>query len=119
MLTPTKIADYLSIEPEIAARILGIMRGTVDVETVPETAAMIAACYHRPSTPELRMHAINVLMQGYGCEAVWSLHSETQPIAEYVNTGDTYNPTILYSYERHVFRLTDLGTFVERRKDVR
>lgn len=35
-------------------------------------------------------------------------------VALYVNTGDTYNPTLLYETETGRFRATTFGDWVER-----
>ena len=56
------------------------------------------------------MECLNETMQGYGVEA---LGDNMQPSALYVNTGDTYSQTLLYSYKSNTIQLTTWGDFAE------
>ena len=58
---------------------------------------------------------INKLIDGYGVE--YSQSTKDSSVAlwiEYVNTGDTYSPTILYDYEKQHYYLTTWGDIVEK-----
>lgn len=65
-------------------------------------------CYNRPTTPDVRMHALNSEAGTFGVEYVQSHHGEH---AEYLNTGDTYAPTIIHW--RGTYRVQSLGDFIE------
>lgn len=56
------------------------------------------------------MECINETIGGHGVEA---LGDNMEPAALYVNTGDTYSPTLLYSYNSDTIRLTTWGDFAE------
>lgn len=65
---------------------------------------------------DLRMHAISALDRGfYGVEVLVNQRDDCLQYAReawYVNTGDTYSPTILFW--EGTYRLTTWGDFVER-----
>jgi hypothetical protein len=67
---------------------------------------------------EAAMEFANDAIHGYGVEAIrGDYHVDNfhfDIVATYVNTGDTYNPTIIYETENERFLLTDWGTWVEK-----
>ena len=66
-------------------------------------------CYNPPKTYDLRLHVLDALDSGlYGVEAVESTGGE---YADYLNTGDSYAPTIIYWRGR--YRVQSLGDFIE------
>lgn len=68
-----------------------------------------AECWHAPKTYDLRMHALNAIDAGlHGVESAESVNGE---YAEYLNTGDTYAPTLIYW--RGNYRVQSLGDFIE------
>lgn len=77
--------------------------------------------YSGYSSAERKLSLINKLMDGYGVEYVddqnkgqnVGRYSESSAAAMYVNTGDTYSPTVLYDVDAGKFRLTSWGDFVE------
>lgn len=89
-------------------KVLAIIHGTLDPETVPATADWVRQCYHRPRVHELKMHALNVLLEGHGVEGISTRSG--RGIASYVNMGDTYNATILHHKD---YVITTWGDFVE------
>lgn len=113
-MTTDQIAQHFSIDDTTAATVLGIIRGTVDpCEASEDARAWIARCYNRPSDTEIKMRALVQVLDGYGSDAIWGA-SCTQPVAAYVNTGDTYAPTVVLDYVAMRWRLTTMGDFVER-----
>jgi len=68
------------------------------------------------------LREISQLSGAFGVEGIWEgdgeLSTRSQfgeiPLAEYVNTGDTYNPTVLYDYSEGKFYLTTYGDWVEK-----
>jgi len=67
---------------------------------------------------EESMELANRLLEGFGVEAVtgehWVDSYYGNIVAEYVNTGDTYNATILHDTVKDEFWLTTFGDFVEK-----
>jgi hypothetical protein len=62
------------------------------------------------------MDQINALIGGYGVEVVRGKFNRQyygDIVAEYVNTGDTYNSTIVHDCVADKFYCTTLGDFVE------
>jgi hypothetical protein len=104
--------------PDVADLVLGLVRGTVDPFTVPAAESWRRQCYHQPDPrkPETIMYAIGSVLAGYGSEAVWG-ESETRPVMEYVNMGDTYDTTIAYDYAAGRYRVTSWGDWVEKYGD--
>lgn len=84
---------------------------TTNADLFPAANACFAACYNMPSFAERRMECLNEVIGGHGVEA---LGDGMYPDALYVNTGDTYSPTLLYCYKRSTFRLTTWGDYVEK-----
>jgi hypothetical protein len=121
--TIAKLTEALSITPEQADQVIGLVRGRIDPFSVPAVEEWRRQCYHEPdaSKPETIMRAIDAVLETCGTEAIWGT-SCTVPAAEYCNAGDTYAPTILYDYVASKYRLISWGDFVERferRYDIR
>lgn len=84
------------------------IKATELLET-PAGKARYQECYNPPPTYDLRLHALNALDNGlYGVESCESLDGE---FADYLNTGDSYNPTVIYW--RGNYRVQSVGDFVE------
>ena len=66
--------------------------------------------------PDVALHVIDKLLGGFGVEAVGGDMevSSYSPDMAYVNTGDTYSPTVVYDYGSGRFSLTSWGDWVER-----
>lgn len=65
------------------------------------TSEYARSCYHSPYTSEMWrttvvLHAIDVLMEGYGVESLGEVKMSGPPF-EYINYGDTYATTLVYS----------------------
>lgn len=75
----------------------------------PAGKARIRECSNFPGWLNVRLTALNSIDPGlYGIESVQSASGEH---AEYLNTGDTYAPTLIYW--RGFYRVQSLGDFVE------
>jgi hypothetical protein len=59
---------------------------------LPAGAARAAECYHSPKTYDIRLHCLDALGESYGVEA---FELENGTYCDYLNTGDTYSPTLL------------------------
>ncbi len=100
--------------PDHADTILGLIRGTVDPMTFPPVAAWVGQCYHAPKRHELVAAALDVVIGGFGVEAVFRNSNDAWPELEYVNQGDTYNTTLVYRRDRGAWRVSTMGDEVER-----
>lgn len=72
---------------------------------------------------ERKMADIDRLIEGHGVEAIFFLKGEgmrnyssgdDELLSLYVNTGDTYTPTVLWDARKDRVVLTTFGDFVER-----
>ena len=99
--------------PDAADKVLGIVRGQVEPTEVAQTQAWVASCDSAPSRLAQKMHAIDILIGGSGCEAIFEA-GEKWPDMEYVNMGETYAPTIVLDYTEHKFSVTSWGAWIER-----
>lgn len=121
MLTAETLSEtFPSLSPRDVGRILAIANGTGDPETVESCEKWVAQCYNRPSEAELKMSALDGILEGFGVECIRDGDSsDDDVIAEYVNMGDTYEATILFDYLAGEFVITSWGGFVEAREHVR
>lgn len=76
---------------------------------LPAGEARARECYNPPKTYDVRMHCLNAIDAGlHGLESMESTGGE---YAEYLNTGDSYAPTLIYW--RGAYRVQSVGDFVE------
>ena len=101
-----------------ASKAAAIINGTLNPKTVPATWDWVRQCLHEPRALELKMHALNELLDCHGVEAVRiedayvdAYHGDI--VATYLNTGDTYCQTIVLDSESGEFLLTSWGDYVE------
>ena len=86
----------LPISEDQARTIRGLIKGTIDPESIEGTADWVRQCHHRPSDDELLMDAIDETLETFGVEAIWNdARSCTRPEYVYCNTGDSYAATIM------------------------
>lgn len=111
-----KIAASLHVSMEDAKKARALMRGEIritDNPAFPKTNQWISDCFHKPRRIDLILSALNELLETHGVEALRGRGDQYQAIAEYLNTGDTYSPTLLFRHDTGTFRLTTWGDFVE------
>lgn len=103
-------AVFAERAPE-ARRILEMTRA--ELEAHPVGAARVAECYHAPNTRDLRMTVLDSLDTGlHGAEGfVIGRRNGTQATVWYLNTGDTYAPTLVFWAGR--YRVESWGDRVE------
>jgi hypothetical protein len=63
-----------------------------ELELLPAGNARVRECYHAPSTSDVRLHCLDALLETFGIEA---FQTRNGTWVEYLNTGDTYAPTIV------------------------
>lgn len=92
--------------------ILDVIDGTTNPETYDSVNAWVRQCFNRPEAIEMKMCAINEIIEGHGVEALfWA--DEIHPDMEYVNMGDTYATTIVYNYIDNLYRVIPQGDWIE------
>jgi hypothetical protein len=108
------ITSELNLTSAQARLIRALIKGdqkTLDPVLFPGVHAWVASCYHLPTRTERIMACISEVMQGHGVEAIDA--QGIQPRAVYVNTGDTYTPTVLYCYRTRSYRVQSWGDYLE------
>ena len=111
-----KIAAAMNCDMETAKTARALMRGEIRVSenpAFPKTNDWRNSCYNPPRRIDLILSALNELMGTYGVEAFNSRESRMHAVAEYLNTGDTYTPTILFRHDTGTFRISSWGNFFE------
>lgn len=109
------VAD-LNLTPEQAKTARGLMHGripTKDNPDFPHTQDWIKSCYNMPRRAERIMSCLNELIEGYGAEALWG-DSVYWPEADYINTGDTYSPSIVFMRAQGRFIISSWGDVAEK-----
>lgn len=114
------IMEALNVDRETAKRIRGVIKGNIKPEDhedlFPHTCKWIRSCYHQPWETDVIMSALNELIEGFGVEALgggdWN--NRYTPPFEYINTGDTYNATIIRDNRKGRFFISTWGDIVEQ-----
>ena len=95
------------------------IRAILECKTVEAVCAingaasrMFGACYYRPSLQSVKLEAINDLMDAYGVEFIAAGSNKRSPSIEYVNVGETYLDTVLWTRGRYIVGCW--GDIVER-----
>lgn len=79
------------------------------LEDLPAGAARARECFHPPKTYDLRMSCLDALGASYGVEG---FETHTGAVCHYLNTGDTYAPTLIRFNSR--YRVASWGDIAER-----
>jgi hypothetical protein len=117
-----KIANVLGIPRQNARTLKDVLTGKVDLEDIEAGAERIGECYHKPSKIDVVMHIANKILGGYGVEYVAHkndgyLERESKGF-EYVNMGDTYEPTLIFDRLKGKWIVGTWGDIVERRPNL-
>lgn len=77
---------------------------------LPAGSLRVGECLHAPKTYDIRLHCLNAIDSGlFGIE---NLVSACGSYASYLNTGDSYTPTLIYWDGQ--YRVQSIGDFVEK-----
>ena len=88
---------------------------TIGNPDFPKTTAWVCSCYNEPSRISRILSALNELLNCHGVEALRSRESGMYAAAvEWLNTGDTYSPTLLFRHDTGTFKVTTWGDFFEK-----
>jgi hypothetical protein len=108
MNTPsTKNLAAIFSDPITAKSILKMTRAQL-IEH-PAGRARVEECMHSPRTYDIRLSVLNDIGGFHGVESIESSRGER---ADYLNSGDSYTPTLIYW--RGSYRVQDVGTLIER-----
>lgn len=80
-----------------------------ELETLPAGLARIRECYNPPTTSDVRLHCLDALLGTFGVEA---FQTRNGTWVEYLNTGETYCPTIVRMNGN--YRIASWGDIAER-----
>lgn len=58
-----------------------------------------------------KLYVLDKLLQTHGIE---SIYAKEECILDYLNTGDSYIPTILYVHQSRTFRIQSIGDWIEK-----
>ena len=111
------LTTQLHITEDEANTVRGLIKGTVDPETVEATEGWVRQCHHRPPDSDLILHAIDATLNTHGVEYIGGGPQDTwdwRPDYEYCNTGDSYAATIIRNNETGAYFIGDWGTIAER-----
>jgi hypothetical protein len=106
------LESFMDLEPAVAADLAAKL---MDINKASQGGSNI------PTSVALRLlNAANDTIQGFGVEVIRPPEGRTDDtmsyddvLAEYVNTGDTYNATILWDSAEQMFYLTTWGDWYE------
>jgi hypothetical protein len=96
---------------DAAQRSAAILNGKLDPESIEDVAKWSRSCYTQPRKSELKMAALDSLLDCHGVESLRSEDGEL--LAKYLNTGDAYTETVLRVEETGEYLLTTYGDFLE------
>lgn len=109
--TLTSQLNLTSDQARLIRALIKRQHPTLDPGRFPRANAWFDSCYHRPNRIERIMACIDEVMGGCGVEVIDA--EGIHPRAVYVNTGDTYTPTLLYCYRSQSYRVQSWGDYVE------
>jgi len=116
-----KNLNDLQATPEQIETVNYILNGTIETRTFSTVREWIDVCFYEPCSDELKMHAINQVLEGYGIEAVrttkWKNGFWCDVLCTYINMGDSYIPTVIH-HRKHGYMVASIGDVIEKNKHV-
>ena len=109
------ITKILNITIEQAIQVKGVIEGNIDPLSFESVTRWVGRCYNMPSKFELKLEALNEIIEGYGIEYIQhkdDTFTDPQGLT-YVNLGDTYANTIIFDHSCNSFKLCSFGDIVE------
>lgn len=88
-----------------------LLHGDIDTFSYESVRKWTMQCYHVPDLLERLMYALDEILRTYGVEAIW--HDGTL-MAVYCNTGQSYDATMVYRYDKKYFSVDSWGDLVEK-----
>ena len=116
-----KDLNLLQATPELIKTVNSILDGTLDPETFKSVQDWISVSYNKPNTEEMKMCAINQVLEAYGVESIltskWENGYWCDILCTYVSMGDSYIPTVIH-HRKHGFMVAGIGDIIEKNKHV-
>lgn len=110
MKTPSiKTLSQVFSNPEQAKKILQMTRN--ELLQTPAGSARNAECYNPPKTYDLRLVVLNALENSFHGVEWLEADKGVYVGASYLNTGDTYNTTLIYWNQS--YRVQSVSDFIE------
>lgn len=103
--------------PGKGAELRALLKGEVKTRTYKSVQELERSCYNPPGYVYRLMTALNEVLEGYGIECLWKRGDHPgsdDPMAEYINLGDTYTTTLLRKLDTGTVMITSWGDFAER-----
>lgn len=108
------LMQHLNCTREQADLARALIRGeepTLDNPRFPRSNVYFSSCYSRPRRTARILACLDELLETHGVEPIWG-SDPFHPVAEYLNTGETYAQTLLFTGRS--FLLTSWGEWIER-----
>jgi hypothetical protein len=110
MNTPS-VATIAQAFPECAQEIKNLISGKTKTRQYESVKSLIQLCYTSPDYQQRIMTAINEITKQHGFEYVRHCSDDLKSF-EYINTGDTYNKTLIM-YNSGKIVVSSVGDIVE------
>jgi len=112
--TTKTLAERLQVDEDRAAKVKGLINKEIDPEDFKSVQDWVRRCYHKPRDTELRMCAIDEVLETCGVEAVrgedlGGYYGEVR--GTYCNTGDMYTETVFFRSRDQRFMISSCGNF--------
>ena len=111
----------LNASAEQIEMINSILNGMLDPESFTSVMKLVSECHNKPSSDEMKMCAINQVLEGYGIESIrtskWKNGYWCDILCTYANMGDSYIPTVI-NHRKHGFMVSSIGDIAEKNKHV-
>ena len=114
-----RIAELLIISTEQANQVRQIIKGRLDPLSFKSVQSWVSQCFNMPSKLELKLCAINEVIEGFGVEYIESVDdsfTDKQGV-DFINLGDTYKCTVVFNHATNKFSYTSWGDIVEANSD--
>lgn len=120
MRAPTvkRLVEWLDISEEQAKTVRGLIKGTVDPESIEGTADWVRQCFGRPADDELILDAIGRVIETFGTVGM-RLDGDHEPLFCYCNSGDSYAGEVWYDCREERFFLSSFDAMASRFPNLR
>ena len=114
----TFLVSTLNIDVSTAKTVKGLIEGLIDPESFESVERWVSQCYNKPNDVELRLTAINEVLECYGVEAItsedWTDSYHCNIRASYCNSGDSYVPTVIRCHKDKKFIVGCIADYIEK-----
>ena len=114
-----KLSKRLNITNLQALRVLSVIRGKTTPLRYKSVRSWVDQCYNMPNKVELKLCALNEIIEGYGVEYIEHKDDSFHEVygLDYVNLGDTYTNTVMFDHFSNKWRYRSYGDIVGARKN--